>query len=101
MRGVDSQNTPEKVAEVAQRVKNLVYNDRTREELLEDYAHLSTLDLYKMHYASTLSKIDDALDTIIGGTTMANLIEDILCRSEPFVQPSKLHPLILENRAIA
>ncbi|HAX90731.1 MAG TPA: hypothetical protein DCY07_00785 [Rhodospirillaceae bacterium] len=100
MRGVDAQSTPEKVAEVARCVETIVYNDRIREELLSDYAHLSALDLLTMHRVSAMEDRDDALHTLVAGTRMIDFIDDILDRS----QPEKSVPISLpswENRAFA
>ncbi|GEM_PF-2125287 len=101
MRGVDSQATPNKVVEVVRCATSLVYNDKIREGLLEDYAYLTTHDLYKIHYLSTLEDRDYALREIVGGVRMADFIEDIIDRSEFSSLRSTIQPPLWEQRIVA
>lgn len=82
MRGVDSQSTPGKVAEIAQRVCNLLYDDEARARLLRDYDHVSIADIYKMHEASMMQERTAALRQEVTGTRMAQFTQDIMARSQ-------------------
>lgn len=91
MRGVDSQPTPELIAELACRVRTLVYEDRVRENLLDDYAHFTQTDILHLHYASTLINKHEALDTIVAGKRVRCIIEDVLGRSNVPFLPFNVH----------
>ena len=82
MRGVDSQPTSDKVAEIAQRVTSLVYNENARKSLLDAYAHLSAADIQTLHDASCMANKNDALNMRVAGLKIADFIEDIIARSQ-------------------
>ena len=90
VRGVDSQSEPDTVAEVARRVCSILYNDRARKDLLEDYSCLTREDIQKLHEASTFSRKEDALGATIFGITMAAFAEDIIARSEAALSSENL-----------
>jgi hypothetical protein len=82
MRGVDSQPTPDKVAEITQRIATLIYNDAAREKLLEDYSYLCSLDIQALHDISSMPERDAALSMEVAGIRMVSFMEDIILRSE-------------------
>lgn len=81
VRGVDSQPTPEAVTEVAKRVAALVYDDSIRKQLLDDYAYLTTLDIQKLHQASTMSGKEEAFRIDIADFKVGDFVNDIIARS--------------------
>lgn len=85
MRGVDSQPTPDKVAEVAARVASLVYDDTARRRLLADYAHLQTKHIKTLHEAaaSPMAERHKALNSEVAGMKIAAFVQDIIARSTP------------------
>jgi len=87
MRGVDAQDSPEKVAEIAQRVMTLVYNDEVRKDLLSSYEHLNVFDIAMMHKAASLPNLQEALDFQVAGIKMSDFIDDVFDRSETVETP--------------
>jgi hypothetical protein len=83
MRGVDSQSSPEDVAEIAKRVEILVYNDFERKRLLKDYAALTAYDIGQLHKASTMINTYEAMKMSVSGLRVADFVQDIVSRSEP------------------
>lgn len=80
IRGIDSQPIPETVASLASIVTNLVYDNDSRKELLQDYQHWTVGDLDKLHQLACLPDRTLAFSEKIAGNIVSNIIEDILGR---------------------
>lgn len=82
VRGIDSQPSPDNVCEIAQRIASLVYNDKKREKLLEDYEHLSVQDLFKLHNASTSPNWATQKNDTVASMRVIDIIDDVMSRTE-------------------
>lgn len=83
-RGVDSQNSPKIITEIATRLEKLVYDDRVRREFLETYKYLDQHDIRALHEAAAvkLSDKNNSLKQTIKGKTIEDMIREIMFLSQ-------------------
>jgi hypothetical protein len=78
LRGPDSQNSPEKIAELASTVAHLCYDESTRHKTLQNFQHLAVEDIKTLHEVTAWADRDAAMQQIVGGMSVENFVQEIV-----------------------
>lgn len=88
VRGVDSLGTPEEISALADRVTRICYDDNVRRQLLQDFRHFTCDDIRALHEVATWKDKEAAMQQIIGGMRVKDIVHTIIEISRAPVAPT-------------